>query len=343
MISICPLENEEAVLCSKTTNLCNKFCQIERINPFASNEINYIDSIMSDDCEESRSFTDEFGLVSNNAITCPIIHYYVTDNDLYTDADLSLVNYNQIDGSFSLPTVTFPNTSQRYFEIKACVAGEVYADNSFKVYIYQKDCTEEAYIDYPEDVEIEMIKPSSYPSEPKCWSMDDLGFTSSEPTKCPLEYDESSLTDFDVGVENIPFYESSTGLTCSIEASSNEICCTITDDYDVEVTEDAKIFGFDVTIRLPSQTSSDTATFEPLESTVCISLTVQNCERFANCVSTSCDENALKYSTDKVDYWTNTLGHSDSLFTELEILDMLEVSTGCLQCTSGYKEVYDTT
>ena len=146
-------------------NLCQSYCQIERTNPFMGNEINYIDGSDTTGCEESRSFSDEFSLVSNNPITCPISHYYVTDNDNYSDSadHLSLINYNQIDGSFSLPTVTFPSDSegqsgQRYFEIKACVAGTTFDDDSFTVYIYEKDCTEEAYIDYPAEVNIEIIK-----------------------------------------------------------------------------------------------------------------------------------------------------------------------------------------
>ena len=52
------------------------------------------------------------------------------------------------DGSFSLTKVTFPTKTYRSFKVEACVAGELDTDSAFFVYIYKKDCTEAAYINY---------------------------------------------------------------------------------------------------------------------------------------------------------------------------------------------------
>ena len=65
------------------------------------------------------------------------------------------------------------------------MAGTELEENSFTVYIYEKDCTEEAYIDYPATASIEMIKVAAdedaeLDTVDTCWSMAKLGFFSSE-------------------------------------------------------------------------------------------------------------------------------------------------------------------
>ena len=39
MITNCP---QEDLQCTGASNLCEKYCKVQRINPFARNEINYI-------------------------------------------------------------------------------------------------------------------------------------------------------------------------------------------------------------------------------------------------------------------------------------------------------------
>ena len=62
------------------------------------------------------------------------------------------------DGSFDITSVTFPDANKPYrsFTVQACVAGEL-DSNSFTVYIYKKDCTEAAYINYVQTAKIAMF------------------------------------------------------------------------------------------------------------------------------------------------------------------------------------------
>ena len=105
MITNCP---EERLTCTGAANLCQKYCTVERTDPFARNEINYI-AASGGSCFTPLSFTTEFGLVSNNDISCPLIHQYNPDSVANAADVLSLANYDMQDGSFDLTSVTFPS------------------------------------------------------------------------------------------------------------------------------------------------------------------------------------------------------------------------------------------
>ena len=107
-------------------SLCETYCKVQRRNPFQQDEIFYIDSD-TPGCE-TTTFTNEFELISNNEVTCPIIHYYTTDDLATTSSDsdmqpISLTNFNKIDASFSLASPTFDTSGYRYVTIHACMAG----------------------------------------------------------------------------------------------------------------------------------------------------------------------------------------------------------------------------
>lgn len=72
-----------------------------------------------------------------------------------------LSNYDKGTGGFSLQSISFETNAAgkveaRYVRIAACMAGVEVADASYLLYIYQKKCTEEAFIDYPESIPISM-------------------------------------------------------------------------------------------------------------------------------------------------------------------------------------------
>mmetsp|Transcript_8887 Transcript_8887/g.10917 ORF Transcript_8887/g.10917 Transcript_8887/m.10917 type:complete len:87 (-) Transcript_8887:8-268(-) len=75
MITNCPSED---LTCTGASNLCEQYCKVERTDAFARNEINYIPG-KAGECFTPLSFTSEFGLVSNNDISCPLIHQYEPD------------------------------------------------------------------------------------------------------------------------------------------------------------------------------------------------------------------------------------------------------------------------
>ena len=115
---------------------------------------------MGGKCLGSKEFTSEFGFVSNNEITCPLTHYYQADAQMASASDYAkanpvvLSNYDKSTGSFSLQSVKFTNNAAgkaeaRYVRISACMAGTEVNSAGYLLYIYQKKCTEEAYIDYP--------------------------------------------------------------------------------------------------------------------------------------------------------------------------------------------------
>lgn len=155
MITNCPEENLE---CSGATNLCENYCRVARSNPFSSSAIDYIPG------DSSSKFTPisygiEYGFVSNNDISCPLIHFYDPDSITSAGNVIRLANYDMVDGSFDLTSVSFPTTPLvngnlpssalfRSVTIKACLAGKTDTESAFEVFIYKKDCTEAAYIDY---------------------------------------------------------------------------------------------------------------------------------------------------------------------------------------------------
>ena len=70
-----------------------------------------------------------------------------------------------VDGSFDLTAVTFPadldengnvpsSALFRSVTIKACLAGKTDDASAFDIFIYKKDCTEAAYIDYTQQHKI---------------------------------------------------------------------------------------------------------------------------------------------------------------------------------------------
>ena len=105
MITNCPDEN---LSCTGASNLCKKYCTVERSDPFARNEINYI-AATGGACFTPLSFTTQFGLVSNNDISCPLIHQYQPDTVANLSDVLTLAKYSMQDGSFDLTAVTFPS------------------------------------------------------------------------------------------------------------------------------------------------------------------------------------------------------------------------------------------
>ena len=72
-----------------------------------------------------------------------------------------LSNYDKGTGGFTLQSVSFETNSAgkveaRYVRIAACMAGVEVTGTDYLLYIYQKKCTEEAYIDYPESISVSM-------------------------------------------------------------------------------------------------------------------------------------------------------------------------------------------
>ena len=62
---------------------------------------------------------------------------------------LRLENYDMLTGAFDINSVAFTkDITTRYVDIKACQAGKEKSDASFRIFIYERDCTEAAYIDY---------------------------------------------------------------------------------------------------------------------------------------------------------------------------------------------------
>ena len=114
-----------SVNCDSTSNYCKSYCQVERRNQFAGNEITVVDGA-DDGCAVSTSYTDEYGFVSNNDLICPVNHFYTAD-EVVGDA-ISLNNYSSSDGSFSLGISkdNFPPeaNNERYVTISTCVAGK---------------------------------------------------------------------------------------------------------------------------------------------------------------------------------------------------------------------------
>ena len=72
MITNCPDENLD---CSGAENLCEEYCTVSRLNPFAREYIDYIPE-SEGACFVPQSYGDDYGFVSNNEISCPLIHYY---------------------------------------------------------------------------------------------------------------------------------------------------------------------------------------------------------------------------------------------------------------------------
>ena len=107
MITNCQVED---LKCNGAANLCKNYCTTERKDPFARNEINYI-AAAGGTCFTPLSFTNKFGLVSNNPISCPLLHEYVTDSYGGPSDALTLANYDTDSGSFDLTAVTFPSGS----------------------------------------------------------------------------------------------------------------------------------------------------------------------------------------------------------------------------------------
>lgn len=92
--------------------------------------------------------------------------------------------------------------------------------------------------------------------------MSELGFTSSEETKCALEYvaqpDGFEFRDEAGSVVSDPGFE------CIIEDDGlNELCCDVYDEYSIT---GAKTYSFDVEIRLPSRKSEGSEDFEDLSA-----------------------------------------------------------------------------
>ena len=178
MVTACPEENLtcDATPVSDVANglgadgsICRNYCQLERADPFQVDEILYVVSSVSGSCLEAKSYTTEFGFVSNNEITCPLTHYYQADADITDPAPSShavsnpvvFSNYDKSTGGFSLQTVTFARDDEgraeaRYVRIAACMAGVEVSTASYILYIYEKKCTEEAFIDYPQSISISM-------------------------------------------------------------------------------------------------------------------------------------------------------------------------------------------
>ena len=111
---------------------------------------------------------------------------------------LTLANYDMQDGSFDLTSVTFPSGMlYRSVTFEACVAGELDSGSKFTVYVYKKDCTEAAYINYvaPAAHKISMFPPVSLETTTGKTVIGDianvfdhakLGFSTSD-SKCPIE------------------------------------------------------------------------------------------------------------------------------------------------------------
>lgn len=54
-----------------------------------------------------------------------------------------------VTGAFDINSVAFDGAiTTRYVDIKACQAGKEKEDAEFRLFIYKRDCTEAAYIDY---------------------------------------------------------------------------------------------------------------------------------------------------------------------------------------------------
>ena len=71
-----------------------------------------------------------------------------------------LSNYDKGTGGFSLQSIEFGKDNgkaeARYVRIAACMAGVEVTGTDYLLYIYEKSCTEEAFIDYPESISISM-------------------------------------------------------------------------------------------------------------------------------------------------------------------------------------------
>lgn len=105
--------------------------------------------------------------------------------------DVTLTNYDKLTGAFDLNAITFSNSQNyRYTTMNACMAGkDIDATKSFKLYYYELDCVESAYIYYDAEYNVNL-----YLNEPKTAGesnfsvtlTDGLGFVSSNPTRCEI-------------------------------------------------------------------------------------------------------------------------------------------------------------
>jgi len=110
-----------------------------------------------------------------------------------------------VDGSFDLTAVTFPadldengnvpsSALFRSVTIKACLAGKTDDASAFEIFIYKKDCTEAAYIDYTQQHKIAIFPQLEEnanlitSSITENYSQVQVGFTSSNPEKCAIEF-----------------------------------------------------------------------------------------------------------------------------------------------------------